>query len=424
MKLKLFTIVGITILVLPGIAPAQNAVTDWNNIAVKAALAGNKDEAVPPNSPNGMALYLAYVHLAIHDAVNAIEHRYKPYGSPLDAPTGASVEAAVAAAAYTTLQFHFPDQSATLTTQYHGWLAAIPDSGKADGVAVGRAVAHQLLAMRASDGLGAKVPYTYPTVPTPGVWMLTPPTPPAPPALAPITPWMGQMMPFTMHSASQFSPEPPLSLSSTEWVYDYNQVKILGASDSKVRTRKQKEIALFWTENTSVQYSRALRNLAGAYGLDLAETARLFALVWTSSADALIGCWNAKYQHSFWRPVTAIRNGDIDGNPGTMPDPMWTPLANTPAHPEYPSAHGCFTGAVADSLQQYFGKSHFTFIVSSTVTHSVHEIRSTRELEQEVKWARIYAGIHFHHSVVQGQELGHQVAQQAFRNFFEPEPEK
>jgi hypothetical protein len=202
---------------------------------------------------------------------------------------------------------------------------------------------------------------------------------------------------------------------------DYNQVKILGASNSVVRTPKQTEIARFWTENTAVQYARALRNLAGAYALDLAETARLFALVWTSSADALIGCWNAKYYYSFWRPVTAIRNGDIDGNPVTVPDSGWTPLANTPAHPEYPSAHGCFTGAVADSLKQYFGKSHFTFIVSSTVTNTVHELRSTRELEQEVEWARIYAGIHFHHSVVQGEDLGHQVARQAFRKFFAAE---
>jgi hypothetical protein len=319
----------------------------------------------------------------------------------------------VAAAAYTTLQFHFPDQSAPLTATYHGWLAALPDSGKADGIAVGTTAANQLLAMRAGDGLGANVPYPYPTVPTPGVWI------PTPPAFArPVTPWMGQMVPFTMRSASQFFPEPPLSLASREWADDYHQVKILGASNSNVRTPRQTEIALFWTENTAVQYARALRNLAGAYALDLAETARLLALVWTSSADALMGCWNAKYSYSFWRPVTAIRNGDMDGNPATVPDPNWTPLANTPAHPEYPSAHGCFTGAVADSLQQYFGKSHFTFIVSSTVTNTVHELHSTRELEQEVEWARLYAGIHFHHSVVQGEELGHQVAQQAFRKFF------
>jgi len=417
MKRTPLTVLGLTLVLVPGLAPAQNAVTDWNNIAVRTAAVGNS--VIPPNVPNGMALYLAYVHLAIHDAVNAVQHRYQPYGLPLQSPAGASVDAAVAAAAYTTLQFHFPDQSAILTATYNGWLAALPDSGKADGIAAGTAAANQLLTLRAGDGRGADVPYTYPKVPTAGVWI------PTLPAFAlPVTPWMGQMVPFTMRSASQFLPEPPPSLASREWANDYNQVKILGAAGNMVRTPKQTEIARFWTENTAAQYARALRNLAGAYGLDLAETARLFALVWTSSADALIGCWNAKYQYSFWRPVTAIRNGDIDGNPATAPDNMWTPLANTPAHPEYPSAHGCFTGAVADSLAQYFGKSHFTFIVSSTVTNTVHEIRSTRELAEEVERARIYAGIHFHFSVVRGEDLGRKVAQQAFREFFTAEASK
>jgi hypothetical protein len=417
MKRTPLTVFGLTLVLVPGLAPAQNAVTDWDNIAVKTAAAGNA--VIPPNIPNGMALYLAYVHLAIHDAVNAVQHRYQPYGLPLQSPAGASVEAAVPAAAYSTLQFHFPDQSAILTATYNGWLAALPDSGKADGIAAGTAAANQLLTLRAGDGRGANVPYTYPKVPTPGVWI------PTLPAFAlPVTPWMGQMVPFTMRSASQFLPEAPPSLASREWANDYNQVKILGAAGSMVRTPKQTEIARFWTENTAAQYARALRNLAGAYGLDLAETARLFALVWTSSADALIGCWNAKYQYSFWRPVTAIRNGDIDGNPATAADSMWIPLANTPAHPEYPSAHGCFTGAVADSLAQYFGKSHFTFIVSSTVTNTVHEIRSTRELAEEVERARIYAGIHFHFSVVQGEDLGRKVAQQAFREFFTAEASK
>src|SRR3954468_11076723 len=148
--------------------------------------------------------------------------------------------------------------------------------------------ANQIIAMRASDGRGANVPYTYPSVPTPGVWI------PTPPAFAPpITPWMAQMTPFTMSSASQFLPEPPFPLSSTEWADDYNQIKTLGAINSTVRTAQQREIALFWTDNPSVQYSRALRSLAGARNLDVIETARLFALVWTSAADALIGCWNA-----------------------------------------------------------------------------------------------------------------------------------
>ncbi|MDQ1471946.1 MAG: hypothetical protein QOJ99_3426 [Bryobacterales bacterium] len=416
MKRTLLTLIGLTVLILPGIAPAQNAVTDWNSIAVTTASAGNS--AIPPNSPNGIALYLAYVHLAIHDAVNSIEHRYKPYGTELTYSGSASVEAAVATAAYFMLQFHFPNQSGTLTARYNASLAAISDTGKAEGVNAGLAAASLIYALRAGDGHGANVPYTYPAEPTPGVWM------PTTPGVAPITPWMGQMVPFTMRSASQFFPGPPPSLSSAEWTHDYNQVKALGGAKSTVRTPRQTEIGLFWTDNAAVQYSRALRNLAGARGLDLADTARLFALVWTSSADALIGCWNAKYYYSFWRPVTAIRNGSIDGNDATAEDKDWTPLATTPGHPEYPSAHGCFTGAVANSLQQYFGYQNFTFILSSTVTKTVHEIRYMRDLEREVENARIYAGIHYHHSVIEGASLGGKVAQQTFQNFFGPNSEK
>jgi hypothetical protein len=235
---------------------------------------------------------------------------------------------------------------------------------------------------------------------------------------------MSQMVPFTMRTASQFLPEPPFALSSTEWADDYNQVKTLGAVNSDVRTPEQTQLARFWTENTSVQYARALRDLAAANTLDVVESARLFALVWTTSADSLIGCWNSKYQYSFWRPVTAIRNGGIDGNAATVPDPSWTPLATTPAHPEYPSAHGCFTGAVANSLKLYFGNPNYTFVVSSTVTNTVREMHSARQLEEEVAVARIYAGIHYHHSVVEGLNIGRKVSQQAFHEFFQPESKK
>jgi len=417
MKQRLLIAIGLTALAVPGIASAQNVVTEWNNVAVSTALAGNA--FIPSNSPNGMSLYLAYVHLAVHDAVNAIQHRYKPYGPAISTAPGASVDAAVATAAYTMLRFHFPAQVDGLTARYKLSLAAVTDGDKQGGVDAGRTAAQQIIDMRAGDGHDVTVPYTYPSVPTPGVWI------PTPPAFAPpVTPWMGQMVPFTMTSASQFFPEPPPALSSPEWVDDYNQVKILGAKNSTLRTDRQTETALFWTENTAAQYARALRNLAGARNLDAAETARLFALVWTSSADALIGCWNAKFFYSFWRPVTAIRSGDIDGNDGTAPDSEWTPLATTPGHPEYPSAHGCFTGALAGSLQVYFAGQRFTFILSSTVTNTVHEIRSMGQLTQEVQNARIWSGIHYHHSVVQGAELGAKVADQTFRGFFQPEATK
>jgi hypothetical protein len=403
--------VAVTTAVLPALA--QNAVTEWNDIAVTTTLAGNS--AIPPNIPNGMALYLGYVHLATHDAVNAIEHRFQSYGPPFNAPAEASAATAVAAAAYLTLQYHFPAQAAMLTAQYNASLAAIPNQGKAEGVMAGFRAAIQIIAMRANDGSGASIPYTYPVAPVAGVWI---PTPPA--FAAPITPWMGKMVPFTMHSASQFLPDPPPSLSSGEWARDFNQVKEIGAANSTVRTPEQTEIARFWTENTTVQYARSLRNLAAQHGLDLADTARLFALVWTSSADALIGCWNAKYTYSFWRPVTAIRNADLDGDPATAADPAWTPLVNTPGHPEYPSAHGCFTGAVAHTLKEYFGDRNFSFPVTSTVTNTLHDFQSARELEQQVGEARIYAGIHYHTSVVQGIKIGRKVSHQMFREFFKP----
>jgi len=285
-------------------------------------------------------------------------------------------------------------------------------------VQVGKAAANSITSLRAGDGRGANVPYSFPSVPTAGVWI---PTPPA--HLLPQTPWVGQMVPFTMTSASQFFPdEPPPALTSTEWADDYNQVKTLGAVNSTVRTPQQTEIGLFWTEPTSKQYARAFRALALGRALNTSDTARLFAMVWTAVADSFIGCWNAKYQFSFWRPVTAIQNAGLAGNPATVPDPTWMSLGTTPNHPEYPSAHGCLTGAVAEILKGYFGTPNVSFTVSSTFFNPahVHTFDSTKDLEQEVGNARIYAGFHYHHSVVQGFVLGHHVAQQVLVNFFQP----
>jgi hypothetical protein len=402
-----------------GVATAQNPVIDWNGIAVTAAL--NADQTISPASSasGGTSLYLAYTHLAIYDAVNAIDHRFQPYGAEIPAPAGASVDAAVISAAYNTLVSYLPDQSVSLAAQYTAALAVIPDSqAKSDGIQVGEAAAKSIITMRAGDGRGAKVPYVFPSALTAGVWI---PTPLA--FLLPQTPWVGQMVPFTMSSASQFLPdEPPPALASTDWADDYNQVKTLGAANSTVRTLQQTEIGLFWTEQTSKQYARALRALAVGRALNTSDTARLFAMVWTSVADAFIGCWNAKYHFSFWRPVTAIQNGGIDGNPATVPDPTWMSLGTTPNHPEYPSAHGCLTGAVSGILKGYFGTPNVNFTVSSTFFNPphVHTFSSTKDLEQEVEDARIYAGFHYHHSMVQGLVLGQHVAQQVLVNFFQP----
>src|SRR5712692_12089185 len=243
-------------LALCGAVKAQNAVVAWNDIAVTAALNANQTMSPGSSTAGGTSLYLAYTHLAIYDAVNAIDHRFQPYGPEIPAPAGASVNAAVISAAYNTLSFYLPDQSAFLTGQYIAAINLIPDGQpKDDGVQVGKAAANSMIAMRAGDGRGANVPYTFPSVPTAGVWI---PTPQA--HLLPQTPWVGQMVPFTMSSASQFLPdEPPPDLRSEDWADDYNQVKTLGAVNSAVRTAEQTEIGLFWTEQTSKQYARAFR---------------------------------------------------------------------------------------------------------------------------------------------------------------------
>jgi hypothetical protein len=402
-------------LFVSAVASAQNPVTDWNAIAVTTALSGNPVTSPGSTTSGGTSIYLAYVHLAIFDAVNAIDRRFQSYGPEIVAPRGASSEAAAIAAAYTTLVFYFPEQAPSLTAQYMASLGVIPDGDpKTDGILVGQAAANAIISLRLSDGRGANVPYSFPSVPTAGVWI---PTPPA--FLSPQTPWVGQMQPFTMRNASQFLPdEPPPALGSEEWADDFNETKALGAINSTVRTPSQTETGLFWTEQTTRQYARAFRALAVARALDTSDTARLFAMVWTGFADSFIGCMNAKYHFSFWRPVTAIENAGLAGNPLTVADPTWKPLSATPNHPEFPAAHGCVTGSVARTLESFFGTHKVTLVVSSTVTNTTHTFANTKDLEDEVFGARIYAGFHYRHSLVEGFELGHNVVKQMLRRYF------
>ena len=399
-----------------GTASGQNPVIDWNNTAITTALAANQTTAPGSNSQPGSILYLAYVHLAVYDAVNAIDHRFQSYGPDIPAPADASLEAAAIEAAFRTLVQLFPDQASTLTTQYNADLSLIPDGqAKADGMRVGQAAAASIMTLRAGDGRGASVPYTWPSTATAGVWI---PTPPA--LAAPAIPWLSKVVPFTMKSPSDFRPDPPFSLSSSEWADDYNQVKTLGAVKSTVRTPAQTEIALFWTDHVGVQYSRAFRALAIGRNLDISDTARLFAILYTTGADAAIGCWDAKYYYSFWRPVTAINNGGLDGNQATVADPSWSPLLATPNHPEYPSAHSCVTGSVANALKNFFGTSNVTMVISSAVTSTTRSFTGISDWEKEVQDARVLAGFHYHNSTVQGVTLGRKVSDGVTGGFFQP----
>jgi hypothetical protein len=387
---------------------AQNVVVQWNGIASTTIVTNAKEASVASGA------WFAYVHLAMFDAVNAIDHRFQPYLFTANAPAGASQDAAAIAAAHYVLVHYFPGQQAALDTQFIASKAAIADTPAniAAGEAIGEASAQALIAARASDGLLVNFPYTPPV--GLGFYQRTPPA-----FAAPLTPWLGQMVPFTMTGPAQFFPdEGPTPLDSQDWIDDYNETKTLGALNSVERTPEQTEIGLFWTEHTGQQYARAFRRLATEKGLNTSDTARLMAMLWAGYADAGIGCWNAKFFFSFWRPVTAIRAGG--GNPALTGDPNWTPLANTPAHPEYPAAHGCATGAVSTILANFFGTPNLQFSVDSLVTHTTHSFNSTDDLLNEVERARIYAGFHYHHSVIQGKVLGTKVAHQLSRHFFGP----
>jgi len=406
MKSIRYTLCLAITLALAVYASAQNVVVQWNAIASTTIISNAKEASV------ASGVWLAYVHLAVFDAVNAFDHRFQPYLFTTSPPTGANRDAAAIAAAHRVLVLYFPTQQPTLDAQYAGSIAAISDTAAniSAGIAVGESSAQALIAARANDGLLANVSYTPPV--GPGFWQ------PTPPAFGPpLTPWLGQMLPFTMTSAAQFFPdEGPDVLDSQEWIDDYNQVKALGAVNSTVRTPQQTEIGLFWTEHTGQQYSRAFRNLAMQKGLSTLDTARLMAMLWAGYADAGIGCWNAKFSFSFWRPVTAIQTGG--GNPALVADPTWFPLANTPSHPEYPAAHGCVTGAVSTTLTGYFGTPNLTFSVDSLVTHTTHTFTSTTELMHQVEMARIYAGFHYHHSVIQGKVVGTRVGHQLLERYF------
>jgi hypothetical protein len=398
------------VLALPVILHGQNAVADWN------AIASNTIVTVGGKSPAGSMVFFAYAHVAVYDAVNSITRQHRPFAVSVAAPRGASPDAAVITAAHDVLVHYFPAQQATLDADEAASLGALPNSqGKTDGITVGSAVAARWLALRASDGVEAPISYVWGT--GPGDWEPIPPFPP------PATPWLGQMTPFTYASASDFlrTIEPPPSLTGRVWTQDYNLTKAYGALNGSLRTAAQTEIGQFWADNPGAMYSRALRFLIADRKLDVARSARLAAMQYVSLADSLVACFNAKYHYGFWRPYTAIHNADTDGNPNTAADPNWLPLDPTPGHPEYPAAHGCATQALAVALRTYFQSDHVHYQVTSNVTSTVHDFKRFTDLVTEVDAARIYGGMHYPHSVLQGNVMGTAVACHVLRTRFDEE---
>jgi hypothetical protein len=391
-----------------------DAVSDWNSTANTVFLTAAR--------PGGGALIdMAYVHIAIYDAVNAIDGRYKPFAvRPSGAVSWASKESATGAAAHAVLVSFYPLQQHYIDSVYTAFLATLPDDeARAKGIAIGQEVAEKFLALRSGDGRNAPVTYTF-LPPGPGVYQLTPGAPP-PPA-TPQTPWIAQFRPFTMISPSQFrSPEPP-PLASKRYARDFNETRLYGAHDNSARSPEQTEIGLFYAENPGNQFSRNIKLISIAHGLSLVENARFFAQLYVTVSDAVIAGWDSKFHYNRWRPVTAIRNADIDGNPETQPDPAWLPLVVTPGHPEYPAAHGCVTGGLAYALGKFFRTSHLEVTLTSTSVTGVplvqHSFSNIHEIVKEVINARVYGGMHYRTSGEEGAAIGRKVADWVSRHYF------
>lgn len=373
--------------------------------------------------PGDAAVYMGIVQAAVYDTALAFGGGYRPYAIDLTAPAGASSEAAIATAAHHTLIGLQPElgltpaQQAILDGHYADYMAAIPDgTAKIDGIVVGEQAAAAVVALRQNDGRGATPVYGQPPfVPPPagpGVW-----TPSPGPVLGMV---VAGIRPLALESASQFRPDPPVALASQDYAADFRQVKAVGSLNSTARTPEQTGIALFWTDHNVRQWNEGLLDLAAARDLDMLETARLLAMAHVSGGDALIGCFEAKFHYTFWRPVQAIRGAGTDGNPDTQPDPNWTPLRGTPNYPEYPSGHSCHTAAMAEAVQAYFGTNKVEFSLNSRITNSTREFGHLQEAVMEVMRARVWIGFHFRNADQVGANLGRHVSQYVANNYFQP----
>jgi hypothetical protein len=357
----------------------------------------------------------AYVAIAVYDSVMALDGGYEPFAVRVDAPEGASAEAAVAASAHRILEHYLPAQELTIIDPaYVASLATIPDGpAKTGGVAVGEAVANRLIALRADDGFRAAVPpYTPPNPPIPGLWIPTAVTPP-------IGLYMPYMKPFSLQSAEQFRPKGPPALSSKRWARDYNEVKEVGSSTSTTRTPEQTVAARFWAEAPVQQARGSFRKFVLDHELDAVDASRFMAMVSVTYADGLIACFEAKYHFKFWRPITSVRAGDTDGNDATVGDPAWSPLLPvTPNHPEYPSAHSCITPAAGLVIARFLRTPEINFTIPSLTGLGDRHYARASDLTYDVSNARIWGGIHYRSAVDDGITIARKTAKQVLAHHF------
>jgi hypothetical protein len=389
-----------------------DAVADWNAIAIQATITGARP------GPTAF-LDIAVVQAAVYDAVQAIEGQYQPYAVEIAGATGSPV-AAAATAAHHVLVNRFPAQAASLDQTYEQYLIDEGISMSDPGVSVGAAAAAGIISLRAGDGsfpVPGPPPFTGGT--DPGEWR------PTPPANAPMLgPWVAALKPFTLRNSSQFRAQPPPALNSLEYARAYREVKRLGAINSSFRTDDQTDLAHFWALNYLTVWNQVVRELAAAHVGTISDSSRLFALVDIAMADAFITAWDSKVHYVFWRPITAIREGDNDGNPSTAGDETWTPLVTTPPYPDYSSGANNVTAAATRALSLFFGTNEMTFDVTTTNTGPTLEDTRTyhafSEVRHHVVEARILEGIHFRFADSAARRQGERIAAWAYTHFFRP----
>ena len=392
----------------PPVAADPAVIAEWNAIAARTIFTEN----ATPVPVSG--LYFGFVSIAVYDAVVAIEGGYEPYAAKPRAHRHASPEVAAATAAYRVLSHYFPASAEKLAEDYSATLADVPNgAGRVHGKRVGEATARAVIRLRKNDGRNA--PIVLDVDPAPGVWR------PTPDAFAPmLAPWLGFVEPLALKSPTQMRLPGPDALDTDSYTRDFAEVKAYGAKDGSSRDAAQTQTALFWNANAVLQHQVALRDQTTRRGLDILTSARAFAVLNTAAADALIACWRAKYDYAYWRPVTAIRMADTDGNDATEPDPAWTPLQPTPPYPDYTSGHACFTGAASHTLSHLFGADSLDLDISSLATAPSRHYDTADALDAETMNARIWLGFHFRTAMTDGNRLGHRVSAWTIRHYFEP----
>jgi hypothetical protein len=380
-------------LALSATAARGDVIMDWN---AKADAIAVEKQLLNASNARGQAM----LHIAMFEAVNAIDRRYAPYRLSLSADRAASREAAAAAAAYDVLLSLHPDKKADLDAALAGSLAGITENeAKSKGIELGKQAAAGIIALRANDG--SNTPEDYRPATTAGVYV---------PTTIPIESTSSKIKPFAMTSASQFRAAPPPALTSETWTRDLNEIREIGSNTSARRSAEQTTIARFWFFTGPRTYNTIVRQIASNRKMDLVDCARLYALTSIAGADAFIAVFEAKYAYNFWRPVTAIRNADLTSNPATPREASWQPLGVTPMHPEYPCAHCITASAVATVLQHVVGNEIDEITLTSPTAAGVtRKWTRLQDYSDEVSSARIFAGFHYRFSTEAGKDMGRKI---------------